>query len=97
MPEKGNAKSSGNIWIFLSNIFSWKRLIYETEIQNSDILKEYEYVNHYVLFDLSMGADKIKFGVLYMIRFLEYRRNYHCPIKMQQILKTMCIFSLSQN
>lgn len=72
-------------------------MLYETEIQNSDILKEYEYVNHYALFDLNVDADKIKFGVLYMIRFLEYRRNYHCPIKMQQILKTMCIFSLSQN
>lgn len=72
-------------------------MLYETEIQNSDILKEYEYVNHYVLFDLNVDADKIKFGVLYMIRFLEYRRNYHCPIKMQQILKTMCIFSLSRN
>lgn len=35
-------------------------MLYETEIHNSDTLKEYEYVNH-VLFDLNVGGNKIKF------------------------------------
>ena len=36
-------------------------MLYETEIHNSDTVKEYEYVNHYILFDLNVGGNKIKF------------------------------------